>query len=163
MFCSQCGKELPDNAAFCGNCGNQLTTRAPQAAPLAAPVAAETAVAQTGAALDASIPQNAQVIEPGQTPATVYPGTNVIVNQQTVQKNGVGTAGFTLALIGIFTSWVPVLGWIVWLLGAILSLVGLARLPRGLAIAGTVISFIDVIVLVAVVGSIGGCAALSGF
>ena len=31
MFCSKCGKEIPDNSAFCSACGAQLGTVAPGA------------------------------------------------------------------------------------------------------------------------------------
>ena len=81
--------------------------------------------------------------------------STIIVNTtQPTPSNGVGTAGFVLALIGLFLSWIPVLGWMIWLLGLILSFCGIFRTPKGLAIAGLVISLIDLIVLVAVVGSI---------
>lgn len=83
-------------------------------------------------------------------------GPTVIVNTVAEKKgNGLGTAGFVLALLGLLVSWAPVAGWIVWLLGAVLSVAGLRRTPRGLAIAGTVLSFIDVIILVSVAGMIG--------
>ena len=39
MFCEKCGKQLPDNSAFCDGCGS------PVAAPAAAPAAADAAVA----------------------------------------------------------------------------------------------------------------------
>lgn len=29
MFCAKCGHELPDNALFCGECGNKVKTFAP--------------------------------------------------------------------------------------------------------------------------------------
>ena len=80
---------------------------------------------------------------------------NVTTQQVLVKKNGLGTAGFVLALLAIFLGWVLVLGWIMWFLGALFSVIGLFRMPRGLAIAGTVISFIDLIVLVFVIGGIG--------
>lgn len=52
-------------------------------------------------------------------------GQTIIINQPAEKKsNGVGTAGFVLALLGLIFSWVPVLGWILWVLGLILSLVG---------------------------------------
>ena len=101
---------------------------------------------------------NANITTQGQD--TGNPVTNVNVQIPQGGSNGVGVAGFVLALIALFLSWVPVFGWILWVLGAILSIVGLFRVPRGLAIAGTVISFIDVIILIAVIGVIGGCAAL---
>jgi hypothetical protein len=88
------------------------------------------------------------------------PNQNVTVVTQPANKNGLGTAGFVLALIGFFLSWVPVVGWIIWLLGAIFSIVGVFRLPRGLAIAGIVLSFIDLIILVVVVGGLAGAGML---
>lgn len=40
-------------------------------------------------------------------------GQTIIINQPAEKKsNGVGTAGFVLALLGLIFSWVPVLGWI---------------------------------------------------
>ena len=87
-------------------------------------------------------------------------GQTVIINQTEKKSNGVGTAGFVLALIAVFLSWVPVLGWIIWLLGLILSFVGVFKQPKGLAIAGLVISLIGIILLLTVFGTIlGGAAA----
>lgn len=76
------------------------------------------------------------------------------------KSNGTGTAGFVFALITIFLGWIPVFGWILWILGLILSLVGLARQPRGLAIAGLVISLLGLILLLVVFGAIIGAASL---
>ncbi len=48
MFCSECGKQLADNAKFCNSCGTKqeiLTDAAPIAQPVAQPVA-ETPVQQ---------------------------------------------------------------------------------------------------------------------
>lgn len=84
----------------------------------------------------------------------------IIINQQPASRsNGVGTAGFVLALIALFLGWIPVLGWILWVLGLILSACGVFRNPRGLAIAGLVISLIGIIFLLAVFGSIATAAA----
>ncbi len=71
----------------------------------------------------------------------------IIINQEN-KGNGMGTAGFVLALIGFIFSWVPGFGWIAWLLGLILSAIGVTRAPKGLAIAGLVISCINLIILV---------------
>lgn len=38
MFCPNCGAQLPEGSAFCGNCGTKMNA-APEAAPVAAPVA----------------------------------------------------------------------------------------------------------------------------
>ena len=83
--------------------------------------------------------------------------TTVIVNQVEKKSNGVGIAGFVLALCALFFSWIPVLNWILWILGLILSFVGIFRKPKGLAIAGLIISclgLILIIVLASVLASI---------
>jgi len=87
-------------------------------------------------------------------------GQTIIVNQQEIKSNGVGTAGFVLALIALFFGWVPVLGWIIWVLGLILSFVGVFKTPKGMAIAGLVISLIEIILLLTVFGALlGGASA----
>ncbi|MDD3723164.1 MAG: hypothetical protein PHW92_11910 [Lutibacter sp.] len=87
-------------------------------------------------------------------------GQTIIINQTEKRSNGIGTAGFVLALIALFLGWIPVLGWIIWLLGLIFSFVGVFKTPKGLAIAGLVISLIGIILLIAVFGAILGSAAL---
>ena len=88
-------------------------------------------------------------------------GQTVIINQPAKTSNGIGTAGFVLAIIAIFFGWVPILGWILWLLGLILSFVGVMKHPMGLAIAGLIISFIGINIFLTVFGAIlGGAAAL---
>lgn len=81
-------------------------------------------------------------------------GQTIIVNQQENKSNGTGTAGFVLALIALFLGWVPILGWILWILGAILSFVGVLKSHKGMAIAGLVISFIGIILLTVVFAGI---------
>ncbi|MCM1449272.1 MAG: hypothetical protein NC082_02940 [Clostridiales bacterium] len=68
--------------------------------------------------------------------------------------NGMGTAGFVLALLGLIFCWVPVLDWILWLLGLIFSIIGMFKPKKGLAIAGLIISFIYIIVVVAFLGAV---------
>jgi len=87
-------------------------------------------------------------------------GQTIIINQQGRKYNGVGTAGFVLALIALFLGWIPVLGWIIWAVGIILSFFGVFKEPRGLAIAGLIISLIGIILLLVVFGAIIGGAAL---
>lgn len=74
----------------------------------------------------------------------------IIVNQTEKKSNGVGIAGFVLALISLFLGWVPVLGWIIWILGLILSFAGIFIRPRGLAIAGLIISLVGLILLLVI-------------
>ncbi len=70
------------------------------------------------------------------------------------KSNGLGTAGFVLALLGVIFCWLPILNWILWLLGFIFSLIGVFKQPKGLAITGLVLSFISIIVIIAVLGAV---------
>lgn len=67
-----------------------------------------------------------------------------------------------MALLGLIFSWIPVLNWILWILGLIFSIIGVTKKPKGLAIAGLIISFIAIIVLIAVIGAAFGALALMG-
>ena len=66
----------------------------------------------------------------------------ILVREQRYKSNGLGTAGFITSLLGLLLSWVPVLGWILWLVGALLSLIGVFKSPRGLAITGLILSLV---------------------
>ncbi len=83
----------------------------------------------------------------------------IIINQQSPRSNGIGVAGFVLALIALFLGWVPVWGWLLWLLGLIFSFCGIFKSPRGLAVAGLIISLVDLIFLILL--SLGIFAVLS--
>lgn len=74
-------------------------------------------------------------------------GQTIIVNQAP-KGNSIGTAGFVLAIIGVIFSWVPVFGWIAWVLGLIFSFVGIFKEPKGLSIAGLVLSLIGIVILI---------------
>ena len=82
-----------------------------------------------------------------------YQQTN---GQQTIiiqkKTNGMGTAGFVLALLSFLFSWAPVVNWILWFLGALFSFIGLFKSPRGLAIAGFIISFINLFIILFLIG-----------
>lgn len=83
--------------------------------------------------------------------ASSGPVQQVVVNQIQKKSNGMGTAGFVLALVGLLLCWVPVLNWILWILGLIFSFIGVFKRPRGLAIAGLIITFVGLIIIVAVI------------
>ncbi len=85
-------------------------------------------------------------------------GQTIIIKQEEKKSNGIGTAGFVLALIALFIGWVPFIGWIIWILGLIFSFVGVFKSPKGLAIAGLVISFIGIILLIFIFGVFGAAA-----
>ena len=64
------------------------------------------------------------------------------------RRNGLGTAGFVLALLAVIFSWIPVVNIILWILGLIFSLVGLRRAPRGLAIAGIILALVAILFII---------------
>ena len=58
-------------------------------------------------------------------------GQTIIINQQERRStNGLGTAGFILALLGLIFNWVPGLGWVLWALGLIFHSWEFSELPR---------------------------------
>lgn len=68
--------------------------------------------------------------------------------------NKAGKAGLILAILGLILSWVPIIGWGCWISGLIASIIGLFNAPRGAAIAGLIISFIDLIILITLIGTL---------
>ena len=93
------------------------------------------------------------------TPKEDNKNQTIIINQSENKSNGIGTAGFVLSLIALFLGWVPVFGWLIWLLGFILSFIGIFKNPKGLSIAGLIISFIGVILLVFVFAGLAAIGA----
>ena len=55
------------------------------------------------------------------------------------QNNGMGIAGFILALLSLLLCWIPFLNWILWILGLVFSIIGVTKPKKGLAIAGLVL------------------------
>ena len=136
-FCKHCGAEIEPGSAFCPACGKP-TGKSPIQQP----------------DQQAQQPQQ-QFNNTNQTSTT----TTVIVENKGSHSNGLGTAGFVLSLIAFFVCWIPVIDFVVWFLGALFSFIGIFKKPRGLAIAGLVISFIGIIILLAFFGAIIGLAS----
>lgn len=68
--------------------------------------------------------------------------------QQPSSGNGAGVAGFVLAIF-LLVCWIPGFNiFVCWLLALIFSCVGLRRRPRGLAIAGLVITLLLLLVFI---------------
>lgn len=124
--CPYCGEEISNKALKCKHCGEWLSEKP----------------AKISKFVDESIPQ-----------AEMQP--QVIVNQIERRSNGIGTAGFVLALICALFSWLPGVNLILWSLGLLFSFIGLFKRPRGLAVAGFLISIIDIIIIVSILGAIG--------
>lgn len=76
----------------------------------------------------------------------------IIVQQEKKESNPIGIVGFVLAIISLFIGWLPVFGWLFWLLALILSVVGIFKKPRGLAIAGLIISIIGILFAIFIFG-----------
>ena len=76
---------------------------------------------------------------------------------QEKKKNRLGTTGFVLSIIALCLGWIPVVGWIIggilWFLGLLFSFIGVFKTPRGLAIAGLIISLFWIILIFTVFGS----------
>jgi len=96
-----------------------------------------------------------------QIPVNPLSSQTIIIKQEEKKTNGIGTAGFIMSIVAIFLGWIPFLGWLIWLLGLILSFVGIFKMPKGLAIAGLVISLIGLVFLIFVFGFLAIAAAAS--
>ncbi len=71
------------------------------------------------------------------------------MGENQLQKNGLGVAGFVVALVGLIFSWIPLVNlWSIWLcwVGLALSLVAvfLKNKKKGLAIAGIVLAIVGI-------------------
>lgn len=108
-----------------------------------------------------------------QQSSQTFPNQTIVINQQQVgrprgsplialpeNRNNAGTAGFVLSLLALIFSWTPFVNLVLWLLGLIFSLVGLSKKPKGLAVAGLIISLISILVIILLIGAIGAIIAL---
>ena len=84
------------------------------------------------------------------------PAQPLVQPQPVRRRNGIGTAGLVLSIIGMALFWVPVVNVILWFLGFLFSFIGVFRRPRGKAIAGLVISIVSVLILVVISLILGG-------
>ncbi|MBB4688616.1 DUF4190 domain-containing protein [Amycolatopsis jiangsuensis] len=75
----------------------------------------------------------------------------------TPPKNGLGTAGFVLGLLGLIFSFIPIIGVVAWplvILGIVFAAVGLTRIRagkatnKGMAIAGLVLSVLGLVIAI---------------
>lgn len=88
-----------------------------------------------------------------------YNNRTVYIERRT---NGLGTAGFVLAVLTIVLGWIPVFGWFTWALGLLFSFIGMFKAPRGLAIAGFVISLLGLIMILFVFALIAAAIGVAG-
>lgn len=122
---------------YCYNCGKQVTEKVPVCPYCNTLLQTENKQAQT-------------TQQPYESVNTTHQQVYVTNNE----FNASGIVGFVFAILGLFLGWIPYVGWIIWLLGVIFSFIGLFKKPFGFATAGCIISIMDFIILVSVVGSI---------
>ena len=172
MFCHNCGAQLPENAAFCPNCGQKITPisqpvsiqkpEAPPAEPVDAPVDSTDAPNETtqpdpqpGPQTDNTVPPSGTVTE-----AEVI-GSNAAYYQAQFQKIRAGEKGnfnvaaFFLTLYhaayrGPWKEWlkfmaIPLIGTIA---AFACSLIGAASSLLGVIVAGTVLYVVTSIVTI---------------
>lgn len=84
--------------------------------------------------------------------APMPPSSGMPVSQY---KNGLGTAGFVLGLVGLIFAFIPIIGVVAWpltILGLVFGIIGTLRAGRGqannkgMAIAGTVLSAVGLVI-----------------
>ena len=128
MYCSQCGKQIADDAAFCANCGKDLNAEAQQE------IAEET--------VQQEVLQEAPQVQ-----------TNFTQPQQPQQKksNPMAITAFVTTLVSLFCC-----GGILNPLALIFSIIGLVKSKKsgkgkGFSIASLIINIIVVVLLVAVI------------
>lgn len=139
-FCRYCGSKIFPNSAFCSACGKPLNNTGVPATQVNTPPTRFHSIQPAPQAVYA--PQQPQQANQ----------TTVVVNEH--KSNGIGTAGFVFALLGILLSWIPVVDFVIWFLGLLFSFIGLFKSPRGLAITGFLLSIIGIIIIIAIFGSI---------
>ena len=127
--CPYCGEEVPESATKCMYCTAWLNEEHPE---------------QT--VNNENVPPRQPEYQ-GSTPVT-----NVYVNaaqpQAARSKNGPGIVGLVLSIIGLVLCWVPFVDFILWFLGFLFSFIGMFKRPKGVAIAGLVISIISLVIII---------------
>jgi len=155
-FCKYCGSEVQNGASFCPSCGKPQTSMLQQQGVRPTPQQPQQFNSQPLQQSAKMATGNQQPLQSAVANSTQNSSTTVIVQRS--RSNGIGTAGFVFALLAFFVCWVPIVDFIVWFFGALFSFIGLFKAPRGLAIAGFILSFIGIIVLVTFFGALIGLA-----
>lgn len=167
MKCNQCGNDIEQSAKFCGSCGQPVMTTAPppqqstippqspqpptqqpipvqqnQQVQQTQPPQPQTNNFATGyaqaATLPAQLPQNAQPAMAGNTGAApAYPVAS--------NNGGKAVASLILAVLAIPGTLIPIIGLVLGVLAVIFGTLSTKSPRRGLAIGGTVVGIIAVI------------------
>ena len=60
-----------------------------------------------------------------------------------------------MSILGLVLCWVPIANVILWFLGFLFSFIGMFKRPKGVAIAGLVISIVCLVVLIVIFSVLG--------
>ena len=135
MFCESCGSQVPDGQSFCSNCGAPVVQAAPQPAAQPAQPVYQQPVAQPVQPVVQVQPVVVQAAQPA--PAA--------------KSSGLAIAGLIMGIFTLIFCWVPVVGFILGVLGLIFSIAGIAKKnggAKGAAIAGLIMTIIGAIISV---------------
>lgn len=80
-------------------------------------------------------------------------GQTIIIKQEVSQKNVIGIAGFVMSITGLILCWVPIIKWLLLVPAFLLSFIGMFKKPRTLAIIGTIISALVIIIIMMIKAS----------
>lgn len=75
---------------------------------------------------------------------------------QTVQKNGIGVAGFVMSITGLVLCWVPIIKWMLLIPALLLSFIGIFKKPWALAIVGSIVSALTIFTILLIKASFWG-------
>jgi hypothetical protein len=141
MFCESCGSQVPDGQSFCSNCGAPVVQAAPQPAAQPAQPVYQQPVAQPVQPVVQVQPVVVQAAQPA--PAA--------------KSSGLAIAGLIMGIFTLIFCWVPVVGFILGVLGLIFSIAGIAKKnggAKGAAIAGLIMTIIGAIISVVMLGAV---------
>ena len=73
---------------------------------------------------------------------------NDLLTHENPESNSLGLAGMVLSILGCMLGWIPVFGWVVWVLGLVFSSIGMNRQPKLFALIGLVISLLSLLIII---------------
>lgn len=159
--CAFCGGMLQDDYKICPYCGSG----AENAVPVQRAGEGNTPAGNYPYQPPAGVPQNMQlyVQPPAPVPQNMQPYVQPPAPVPLKPSNGVGVAGMVIGIIAYVFCAVPVFGFVLSLIGVILSGTGLSRMAHcrlnGCAIAGIILSIfalmISLIVTIALLTALG--------
>lgn len=135
MYCTTCGKELPDGASVCDECGTVFTSDGKSIRPR-----------QTDEASGKDRPyMSYQSYSEQGSYKQPYDYSSPYNNETSEGRTGLAIASLVLGIIGLCGCCLPIISIPIGIIGLIFSILGLRSRYRGLAIAGMVLSIITIL------------------